>query len=114
MQQFRDPAYNFTTTDLSEFQKEVLYQIRIEFWGEGEAFAPSKRLQFGVIQNYEGTNAPADNFKINCKGIKPIWNLSIPQAELEGNPALKDTQNPNPTGTVTGPTPIGEWAPGKN
>lgn len=113
MQQFRDPAYNFTTTDLSEFQKEVLYQIRIEFWGEGEAFAPSKRLQFGVIQNYEGTNAPADNFKINCKGIKPIWNLPIPIAEIEGNPVLKDTQNPDPTGTVTGPTPIGEWAPAK-
>lgn len=113
MQQYRDATYNFTGSTKEALQEEVLYQMRIEFWGEGEAFATAKRLQLGRIQNYEGTNAPADNFKINCKGIKPIWNLVIPQSELEGNPALQGNNNPDPSGTVTGPTPIGQWAPAK-
>jgi len=113
MTKYRYASYNFSASSLEELQKEVLTQMRIEFWGEGEAFPVAKRLQLGVVQNYDGTNAPADNFKINCKGIKPIWNLVIPVAEIEGNPALDGYNNPDPTGTVVGPTPIGQYAAAK-
>lgn len=110
MKGYRQPDYNFQTTDLREFQLEVLTQMRIEFWGEGNAFPTAKRLKPDIIQNYPGTNAPADIFKINCKGIKPSWNLVIPISEVQANSALKDNNNPDPTATVKGPTPIGEFA----
>lgn len=115
MRNYRQPDYTCQAADVRAFQLEVLTQMRIEFWGEGNAFPSAKRLKPDVIQNYEGTNAPADIFKINCKGIKPNWILVIPTYELDANTALKsetvNNNNPDPTGTVTGPTPIGEFAP---
>ncbi|MCD8079781.1 MAG: RagB/SusD family nutrient uptake outer membrane protein [Bacteroides sp.] len=110
MQAYRQPDYNCTLADLYAFQVEVLTQMRIEFWGEGNAFPTAKRLKPGVVQNYEGTNAPSDIFKINCEGIKPIWNLVIPITEVQANVALENLNNPDPTATVTGPTPIGQYA----
>lgn len=113
MRKYRDPAYNYTATDLRSFQLEVLTQMRIEAWGEGWAFPSAKRLQPDVIQNYEGTNAPTNDFKINCKGIKPTWTLVIPKSEVQANIALDGYNNPDPSSTVAGPTPIGEFAPAK-
>ena len=113
MQSYRDKNYNYTGTDQRAFQLEVLTQMRIEGWGEGWAFPSAKRLQPDVIQNYEGTNAPTDDFKINCKGIKPTWTLVIPQTEVQSNVALDGKNNPNPTQAVVGPTPIGTFAAGK-
>ena len=113
MKSYRDPSYNYTATDLRAFQLEVLTQMRIESWGEGWAFPSAKRLQPDVVQNYEGTNAPTDDFKVNCKGIKPTWTLVIPQTEVQSNIALEGKNNPNPTQAVVGPTPIGTFAPAK-
>lgn len=114
MVNYRDPAYNYNTSVLRNLQIEVLTQMRIEFWGEGNAFPSAKRIKPDVIQNYTGTNAPSDIYKINCKGIKPNWNLCIPIYEINSNRAIKDHNNPNPTKAVTGPTPIGQFAPGNN
>ena len=109
MKNYRDPNYNCTTSDLRTFQLEVLTQMRIEFWGEGNAFPSAKRLKPGVMQNYEGTNAPENIFKINCEGIKPIWNLVIPRFEINSNNALKDWNNPDPSQSVVGPSPVGQY-----
>ena len=115
MKSYRDPAYNKNIADQREFQLEVLTQERIEFWGEGNAFPNAKRLRPGTIQNYDGTNAPADIFKINCKDMKPNWNFVIPRSEIENNNAIsKALNNPDPASTVTGPTPVGTYAPGNN
>ena len=113
MKNYRDPSYNYTATDLRDFQLEVLTQMRIESWGEGWALPSAKRLKPDVIQNYEGTNAPTDDFKVNCKGVKPTWTLVIPQTEVQSNVALNGKNNPNPTQAVVGPTPIGTFAPAK-
>jgi hypothetical protein len=110
MQSYRQPDYNFTTGDQRALQLEILAQMRIEFWGEGNAFPSAKRIKPDIIQNYEGTNAPGDIFKINMKGIKPNWNLVIPIDEMEANVALEGLNNPDPTATVTGPTPVGTFA----
>ncbi len=113
MKSYRQPDYNFNTSDLRTFQLEVLKQMRIEFWGEGEAFPAAKRLKPDVIQNYEGTNVPIDLLKINCKGIKPNWTLLIPIEEVDANMALQGMNNPDPTNVIAvRPTPIGEYAPG--
>jgi hypothetical protein len=114
MQKYRDPNYVCYTDNLRNFQLEVLTQMRIEFWGEGNAFPSAKRIKPGVIQNYDGTNAPSNIFKINCEGIKPWWNLVIPISELNNNRALQGMNNPDPSQTVTGPSPVGQYAPGNN
>lgn len=114
MKNYRDPQYNCTITDARAFQLEVLTQSRIEFWGEGVVLASAKRLRPGVMQNYDGTNAPADIFKLNCKEIKPIWNMVIPRSEIENNNGISEDQNnPDPTASVTGPSPVGQYATGK-
>ncbi|MDR3218435.1 MAG: RagB/SusD family nutrient uptake outer membrane protein [Dysgonamonadaceae bacterium] len=110
MKTYRQPDYNFTTSDLRTFQLEVLTQMRIEFWGEGNAFPTAKRLKPGVMQNYEGTNAPSDIFKVNCEGIKPIWNLVIPISEVQANVALEGNNNPDPTATIVYPSPVGQYS----
>jgi hypothetical protein len=113
MQSYRQSDYNYTGTDLREFEKEVLSQLRVEFWCEGQAAFPvAKILKPDVIQNYEGTNAPADIYKINFKGIKPNWNFVIPIYEVQANPALEGMNNPDPTGSFSVPVPVGEFAPG--
>jgi hypothetical protein len=110
MQSYRQSDYNFTTSDSRAFQIEVLTQMRIEFWGEGNAFPSAKRIKPDIIQNYVGTNAPADIFKLNLKGIKPNWNLVIPISEMDANAALTGFNNPNPTAVVKGPIAIGQFA----
>lgn len=110
MKNYRDPSYTCKATDLRSFQLEVLDQMRIESWGEGWAFPSAKRLLPDVIRNYEGTNAPDDDFKINCKGGKPSWTLMIPNDEVQANVALTELNNPDPSNIVKGPTPIGQFA----
>lgn len=112
MKAYRNPEYTCNAFELRNFQLEVLTQMRIEFWGEGCAFQQAKRIQPGVMQNYTGTNAPADDTKINCFGMKPTWNMVIPISEVQANIALKETNNPNPTQTVLCPSEENEYAPG--
>ena len=110
---YRDPAYKCKATTERDMQLAVLTQMRIEFWGEGNAFPSAKRIKPGVMQYYEGTNAPSNIFYINAKGIKPNWTLVIPQFELDANKALVGHNNPDPTKTVDGTkAKKGEYAEG--
>ena len=83
--------------------------MRIEFWGEGNAFPSAKRIKPGVIQNYEGTNAPANIYKINFREIKPWWNLVIPRYEIQSNQAIENWNNPDPTRSKQTAVPVGEF-----
>lgn len=110
---YRDVDYKCKASDERSFEIAMLNQLRIEFWGEGNAFQRAKKIKPDVVQNYEGTNAPADMFKINCKGIKPNWNFVIPNSELQSNQLLEKTNNPDPSGCVPDsirPIPIGTFA----
>ena len=77
-------------------QLAVLDQMRIEFWGEGNAFPSAKRIQPGVMQYYKGTNAPANIYYINAQGMKPNWNYVIPNAVCYTY-AVKKRSSPDPT-----------------
>ena len=114
MQTYRDENYACNAKDVDALAKEILTQIRIEFWGEGIGFANAKRLRAGVMQNYAGTNAPADMFKLNCRGIKPNWNFMIPQYEIDSNSILGEQNNPDPSSVVKYPCAEGEYAEGKH
>ncbi len=113
MRQYRDPNFSAKSTSMADFQKEALYQMRIEFWGEGNAFPIAKRLKVGCMQNYEGTNAKFDVLKVNCKDIKPSWNYVIPTTEIQANSALEGKNNPDPSQTVVCPSPLGQYGAAK-
>ena len=113
MHDYRDEEYICNAKDVEAFAKEVLTQIRIEFWGEGIGFANAKRLRAGAMQNYEGTNAPASMYLINCRGIKPNWNYVVPQYEIDSNDTLDVQNNPDPSSVVKYPCNPGEYATGK-
>lgn len=94
----RDPNYRIpaATTDLVE---EIIFQKRIEFWGEGIIYYDMKRLNMSMHNGDAGTNAPS-MAKFTTDGRAPWWNCVIPLAAVQQNIALTNMNNPDPTGTV--------------
>lgn len=105
VQSYRDAAYTSIATSASDFQNEVLFQRRIEFWGEGRVFFDLKRLNTPQVRGYVGTNHFSGSRYNNTAGT-PCWTtLPIPTLEIESNRGITSaTQNPNPQ-TLKGP----EW-----
>ena len=94
----RDPNYKIpaATTDLVE---EIIFQKRIEFWGEGIIYYDMKRLNMSMHNGDAGTNAPS-MAKFTTDGRAPWWNCVIPLAAVQQNIALTGMNNPDPTATV--------------
>lgn len=94
----RDPNYRIpaATTDLVE---EIIFQKRIEFWGEGIIYYDMKRLNMSMHNADAGTNAPSGAI-ISTDGRAPWWNCVIPLGAVQQNIALTNMNNPDPTGTV--------------
>ena len=92
----RDPKYTLQTLDLVH---EIIFQKRCEFWGEGILFFDFKRLDMGIHNAYEGSNAPA-GADFETAGRCPGWNFCIPLAEVQQNVALKGLNNPDPSSTL--------------
>lgn len=98
--QKRDPNYVYGThneaygnTSTSQFQNEVWWQRRVEFWGEGMATFDVKRLQKGIIRSYPRTNHVM-NYRWNTDGV-PQWMIFvIPNVETNDNEAI--INNPDP------------------
>ena len=96
MKTYRDPEYNTTAT--GEFLvNEIVFQKRIELWGEGLTFFDIKRLNMSVTRGYTGTNFEEAK-RFNTTG-RPAWmNICIVQTEKNNNKALVGYENPDPTG----------------
>ncbi|WP_300798559.1 RagB/SusD family nutrient uptake outer membrane protein [uncultured Alistipes sp.] len=94
----RDPNYKIpaATTDLVE---EIIFQKRIEFWGEGIIYYDMKRLNMSMHNGDAGTNAPS-MAKFTTDGRAPWWNCVIPLAAVQQNVGLTGKNNPDPTATV--------------
>ncbi len=90
----RAPGY--TIPAAYELAEEILFQKRIEFWGEGVVFYDMKRLNIGLKNGDAGTNAPS-GARYSTEGRAPWWNVVIPQTAVQQNAALKDRNTPNPT-----------------
>ena len=93
----RDPNYRipaaYTLID------EIIFQKRIEFWGEGIIYYDMKRLNISMHNGDAGTNAPS-MAKFTTDGRAPWWNCVIPLAAVQQNVALTGMNNPDPTATV--------------
>ncbi len=97
MTSYRDPRYSIPAS--GDLVEEIIFQKRCEFWGEGIMFFDFKRLDMGIHNAYDGTNAPA-GADFETKGRCPGWNYCIPLAEVQQNVALKGLNNPDPSSTL--------------
>ena len=95
MASYRDPDYVTSATG-EDLIEEIVFQKRIELWGEGQTFFDVKRLNMSVTRGYEGTNFAAEK-RFNTNG-RPAWmNISIVQTEKNNNAALIGFENPDPS-----------------
>ncbi len=95
----RNPNYSVSATTEADLVEEIIFQKRVELWGEGIVFYDFKRLNMGVETGYPGTNAATDT-RFKSEGRMPWWNFCIPETETQQNTALKGKNNPNPVNIV--------------
>jgi len=92
---YRDESYS-TTASGNALIDEILFQKRVELWGEGLAFFDIKRANLSVTRGYKGTNF-SNAIRFNTEG-RPAWmNICIVQTEKNNNKALIDFENPDPS-----------------
>ena len=100
MKQYRDPNYTFKDQGFGAVE-EIVFQKRVELWGEGQTFFDIKRLDMSVTRGYAGTNCTDDRCKLNTNG-RPAWmNIVMVRTESNNNHALEGMNNPDPTGKYT-------------
>lgn len=96
MKQYRDPSYAYAGDDAID---EIVFQKRVELWGEGHTFFDIKRLNMSVTRGYEGTNWQDTQSLLNTNG-RPAWtNYVIVKTEAANNTALVNFNNPDPSDT---------------
>ncbi len=98
--QTRNPEYTCSYTG-NDLIREVFFQKRVEFWGEGVMFFDYKRCPdlLQITRGYKGTNHnPLARF--NCEGLAPWMNVCINEYEAMDNTALTTTNNPDPSNAV--------------
>ena len=94
MTTYRDESYTYNAN--YDAIDEILFQKRVELWGEGLSFFDYKRLDMSVTRAYEGTNVASDR-TFNTNG-RPAWmNICIVVVAKRYNTALEGWENPDPS-----------------
>lgn len=100
MKTYRDPSYSTRKTATDEVVEEIVFQKRVELWGEGQTFFDIKRLNYSVTRGYAGTNWYSLT-RLNTTG-RPAWmNLVMVRTEANNNQALVGWNNPDPSDLYT-------------
>ncbi len=100
MNEYRSLNGSYTCRATSEegVIEEIIFQKRIELWGEGQTFFDIKRLNYSVDRAQDGSNF-FDDARFKTSG-RPAWmNWVIVQTEENSNSALVGWNNPDPTGS---------------
>ena len=101
MKNYRDPNYSTKKTSTDDVVEEIVFQKRVELWGEGQTFFDIKRLNYSVTRGYPGTNCGDELSRLNTKG-RPAWmNLVLIRTEANNNKALVGKNNPDPSDLYT-------------
>lgn len=97
MKTYRNPTYTCKVSSQEDVVEEIVFQKRVEFWGEGQTLWDIKRLNYSVTRGYKGTNwYQATRF--NTKG-RPAWtNMVFLDTEEENNAGIRGWNNPNTDG----------------
>lgn len=99
----RDPDYVCSVSAPADVQAEVIRQRRIEFWGEGLSWFDLMRTNSGIDRRGGGYPNATMIFNIPAKDPLMLW--PIPEAEIQANPKLEDTDN-NPSAPT--PQPVAD------
>ena len=96
MSNYRDPQYKCTKSSKEDVVKEIVFQKRVELWGEGQSFFDIKRLNLPVTRGYAGTlHHTIGRFNTTTR---PAWmNFCIVRSEGNNNTALVGFENPDPS-----------------
>ncbi|MBQ5655867.1 MAG: RagB/SusD family nutrient uptake outer membrane protein [Bacteroidaceae bacterium] len=98
MKAYRDAKYEYKGSDAID---EIVFQKRVELWGEGHTFFDIKRLNMSVTRGYQGTNWQDTQSLLNTNG-RPAWtNYVIVKTEANTNSALVNFNNPDPSDKYT-------------
>lgn len=96
MQTYRYPTYSTTAAGQEAIIDEIVFQKRVELWGEGQSFFDIKRLNYSVTRGYTGTNF-YEGCDYNTVG-RPAWmNFVIVLTESNNNRGVAGYNNPNPS-----------------
>lgn len=93
---YKCPPANSTGDALIE---EIIFQKRMEFWGEGISIYDMKRMNIGMHNGDKESNAPKE-MRFSTNGRAPWWNLMLPLSAVQQNVALQGHNNPDPSLTV--------------
>lgn len=100
MVNYRDASYSTSASTEEEAIDEIIFQKRVELWGEGQVFFDYKRLNMSVNRGYEGTPF-FDMLRLNTNG-RPAWmNVVISVSEYQDNQAVNHWNNPDPSDLYT-------------
>lgn len=93
----RNPEYTCNLTSEESIVDEIVFQKRVELWGEGQTFFDIKRLDMSVTRGYAGTNCQDVQSRLNTEG-RPAWmNIVMVRTEEQNNEAFVDMNNPDPS-----------------
>lgn len=96
----RDESYSCRASSTDDVVEEIVFQKRVELWGEGQTFFDIKRLNYSVTRGYEGTNWYS-LVRLNTTG-RPAWmNIVLIRTEANNNSALVGWNNPDPSDLYT-------------
>lgn len=97
MKTYRYPTYTCKVTAQDDVIEEIVFQKRVEFWGEGQTFWDIKRLNYSVTRGYKGTNWYTQ-VRFNTNG-RPAWmNMVFLDNETDNNKGVLGYNNPNVAG----------------
>lgn len=98
MRTYRYSTYSTKVTSEEDVVEEIIFQKRVELWGEGQSFFDIKRLNYSVERWYNGTNFEPGLDTFNTNG-RPAWmNFVINMQEVTNNSALVGFNSPSPAG----------------
>lgn len=97
MQTYRDKKYSCLAATQEDIIEEIIFQKRVELWGEGQTFFDIKRLDMPVTRGYSGHNR-VDPLELLNTTRRPAWmNIVIVQTEQNNNEAVMGFNNPDPS-----------------
>lgn len=96
MKTYRYNTYRCYYNTKEEVIEEIIFQKRVELWGEGQSFFDVKRLNMSVTRAYDGSNFNWGADTYNTEG-RPAWmNFVIVQSEGDDNAGVRGFNSPSP------------------
>jgi hypothetical protein len=88
----RDPSYVLSTKIGQALVDDVIFQRRIELWGEGFRFFDLKRTNSNLDRTGANHNTTFTGGVLSVPSTDKRWQWLIPRAEINANPLIKQNE----------------------